>query len=283
MENGMKTKTMSGITIMLLLFFLVIAQAHVVAAEKRKIIVGARDQATGTAFKDENGRFTGLEGEALQQIFLLLPQYEFELKFLPQSALFPSLNTRKVDMVQGNLRRSKEREANAIRTRVANNWFPYQLVVPETNTTIHSLKDLEGKRVVQNKNSGQANIWEEYIKENNANIEIVYSPEFVSMLSAGHADAMLMAPLLMDNLNKAHKDFKLKAVTGTIGGPKGSLNNDPNTYFWFRPEDTQLRDDVSAALAKLRADGTLSKISIQFTGIDYISQIDVEAEKNLTR
>jgi L-cystine transport system substrate-binding protein len=254
------------------------------AAERRTVLIGARNDSRGTAFVDENGRFTGLEGETLQLIIAALPQYDFELRYLPQRSLFPSLITNKVDIVHGNLRRTEEREQQAIRTRVANNWWPYILVVPENNTNIRSFKDLEGKRVVQNKNSGQALLLEKYIRDNKANIELVYSQEFVAMLADNHADATFMSPFTFDTLSNTYKNFKLRMIDDAIlTGPKGTPDGDTNTYFWFRPEDTQLRDDVSAVLEKLRADGSLSRISVRFSKVDYPSKIDTEAEKELKR
>jgi L-cystine transport system substrate-binding protein len=254
------------------------------AAERRKVIVGARNDAKGTSYVDANGRFTGLEGETLSLIFDALPQYDFELRFLPQSSLFPSLITNKVDLVHGNLRRTEEREKQAIRTKVANNWWPYLLATPVTEDKIHSLKDLEGKRIVQNRNSGQAGIMEQYIRDNKANIEIVYSPEFVAMLANGLADATLLSPFTLVSLNSSYENFKLKIVNEeAIGGPKGTPDGDPNAYFWLRVDDTKLRDEISEVLTKLKSDGTLSKLSIQFTSVDYPSKIDTEAEKDLKR
>jgi ABC-type amino acid transport substrate-binding protein len=268
----------------LALVFLGIYSSDSLAEEKRKIIIGARDDPKGSAFVDENGRFTGLEGEAVQLVVEALPQYEFEFLFLPQKALFPSLITKKVDFVHGNLRRTQEREEQAIRTKVANNWWPYLLAVPATNNDIHTIKDLEGKRLVQNQNSGQALLAEKYIRENNADIELVYSPEFVAMLADGHADATFMSPFTLIALNETHPNFQVKIVDKTpLGGPKGTPDGDPNTYFWFRPEDTKLRDEVSEVIAKLRADGTLKANSLRFCGVDYAAEIDLEAEKDLTR
>ncbi|MDR2625927.1 MAG: transporter substrate-binding domain-containing protein [Zoogloeaceae bacterium] len=282
MEKSMGKITASTILVIMTAVFFLGSNAD--AAERRTVLIGARNDGRGTAFVDENGRFTGLEGETLQLIITALPQYDFELRYLPQRSLFPSLISNKVDMVHGNLRRTEEREQQAIRTRVANNWWPYILVVPESNTDIQSLKDLEGKRVVQNQNSGQALLLEKYIRNNKANIELVYSQEFVAMLADKHADATFMSPFTLNTLSDTYKNFKLKMIDDAIlTGPKGTPDGDTNTYFWFRPEDTQLRDDVSAVLEKLRADGSLSKISVKFTGIDYPSKIDTEAEKELKR
>jgi ABC-type amino acid transport substrate-binding protein len=254
------------------------------AQSKRKIVIGARDDGRGTGFRDESGRFTGLEGEVLTLITEAMPQYEFEFLFLPQRSLFPSLITRKVDIVHGNLRRTVEREEQAIRTRWANNWWPYVLTVPATDTATQSLKDLEGKRLVQNQNSGQALLAEQYIRENKADIELVYSPEHVTMLADGHADGSFMSPFTFEANNNIYPDFKLRMIDGVeLSGPAGTPDGDPNAYFWFRAEDEKLRDEVSEVVKKLRDDGVISRISLRFTGVDYPARIDTEAEKNLHR
>ncbi|WP_413729994.1 transporter substrate-binding domain-containing protein [Sodalis sp. RH22] len=253
------------------------------APAPRDIIVGARNGFQGVAYVDENGNYTGLEAEVLKRVFKELPQYKFEIRYLEQRSLFPSLLTNKVDMVQGNLRRNEVREKNAIRTRVAHNWTPYVITVPQANTQIHSLADLEGKRIAQNKNSGQAGIMEQYIKSHNANIEIVYSPEMLTLLADGQVDAVISPVFNVPQFNAVHKNYKLKYVGEPVGGVAGTPDNDPNAYFWFRPDDKQLRDDVSAVIAQLRADGTLSRLSRQFLSEDYPARIDLQAEKNLTQ
>jgi ABC-type amino acid transport substrate-binding protein len=257
---------------------------HAQAAEKRKIIVGVRNNYAGLAFMDEKNNFTGLEAEALKRIFQDLPQYEFEWRYLEQRALFPSLMANKVDIIQGNLRRNTGREQNAIRTRVAHFWSPYVIIVPATNTTIHGLKDLEGKKVVQNRNSAQAGILQTYIKETGSTIDLVFSAEQVAMLANGLADAYIGPIFLLPHYNKSFGDFKVKWVGEPVGGPEGTPDNDPNVYFWFRPEDAELRDQVSAAVEKLRKDGSLSAWSRQFfDGNDYPSRINAKTEKELTR
>lgn len=251
-------------------------------AEKREIIAGV-NKGTAISYLDANGRFTGLEGEIFNKIVELLPQYNVKLQYLEQATLFPNLNSHKVDLVISNLRRTEAREKNSIRSRVAYNWTPYVLLVPADNTTIHSLADLSGKRIAQNKGTGQARIIENYNKEHHANIEIIYSPDFLSLLANGHIDAYLAPIFNVAAANKQFDNFKVKVVGEAVNGAIGTVDGDPNAYIWFNPEDTQLRDDVSAAIEKLRLDGTLSKLSVQFLGDDYPGQIDQEAEKNLER
>jgi polar amino acid transport system substrate-binding protein len=227
---------------------------------------------------------TGVEGEVITLVTEALPQYDFEFLLIPQRSLFPSLVTRKVDLILGNLRRAAEREDSAIRTRWANNWWPYVLTVPASDTTIYTMKDMEGKRLVQNQNSGNALLAEQYIRETGANIEIVYSPEFVTMMADGHADATFMSPFSLASYNKLYPNFQLRMNDGVeLTGPKGTPDGDPNTYFWFRPEDKLLRDEVSEVIKKMRDDGTISRISVRFAGVDYPARIDTEAEKDLAR
>lgn len=249
------------------------------AAEKREVIVGVRNDEAAVSYLDKEGNYTGFEGETLKKIFALLPQYDFKLQYVVQSNLFPSLTANKVDVVQGNLRRTEARENTGIRTRVAYNWMPYVLVVPVDNTTIHSLADLSGKRVNQTRGSGQARILENYIKEHQANIELIYSSDYLNLLVGGHVDAFLLPIFDVSTIN-ANFEFKVKAVD-TVNGAAGTPESDPNVYYWFRPGDTQLRDDFSQAIATLRADGSLSNLSLQFFKVDYPSSIDKETEKNL--
>ena len=136
--------------------------------------------------------------------------------------------------------------------------------------------------MAQSQNYGNALLPEQYIKENKAGIEIVYSPEFITMMPDGQADGSFMSPFSLSDYAKLYPNFQLRMIDGVeLSGPKGT--GDPNTYFWFRPEDQKLRDDVSEVVKKPRDDGTLSRLSLRFAGADYPSRIDAEAEKDLDR
>ncbi len=89
---------------------------------------------------------------------------------------------------------------------------------------------------------------------------------------------VMEGPVIVQKRLKASSEEQAKELLNMVG-LADKYESDSNCYFWFRPDDTQLRDDVSTALLKLREDGTLSQLSEEWLGVDYASQIDASSEE----
>ena len=130
------------------------------------------------------------------------------------------------------------------------------------------LDDLKGKKVLTTATSAQAIILENYNKENNNAIEIVYqnggANDFVAQVSSGRVDAFLGADFTLSLIDPKKE---LKSV--------GPALSEADILFMFRkddPEQKKLSDAVDGAIKELKADGTLAKLSSQWLGDDFTSE-----------
>ncbi|MFC4777949.1 transporter substrate-binding domain-containing protein [Paenibacillus sp. GCM10023252] len=242
--------------------------ANAPKAEVKKIIVG-----TGTGFKkvcflDENGKLTGFDVELVRKIDEELPEYEFEFKTMDFSNLLLSLETDKIDFVAHEIEKNPEREQKYLFNQEPYAHWRNKIVVTKENDSIQSLDDLKGKKVLTTATSAQAQILENYNKEHENAIEIVYqnngANDTVNQLVTGRVDATLSADFVLSLIDP---EGKLK----TTGEPL----SEADILFTFRkdePESKELADAIDTAIVKLKGDGTLGKLSTEWLGGDFTSE-----------
>ncbi|MEC0171521.1 transporter substrate-binding domain-containing protein [Paenibacillus graminis] len=240
------------------------APAATDAAQVTKIVVG-----TGTAFPqvcfiDENGKLTGFDVELLKDIDSRLPQYEFELKTMDFSNLLLSLDTKKIDLVAHVMEKNPEREQKYLFNTEPYAHWRNRIVVAKDNNSIKTLDDLKGKKALVGATSAQAQILENYNKEHDNAIQIVYqngaANDTVSQISSGRVDATLAADFVLPVIDP---QSKLKA-----SGPELSS---ADILYVLRKDDADsktLADAIDGAIKELKADGTLAKLSTEWLGAD---------------
>ncbi len=240
------------------------APAATDAAQVTKIVVG-----TGTAFPqvcfiDENGKLTGFDVELLKDIDSRLPQYEFELKTMDFSNLLLSLDTKKIDLVAHVMEKNPEREQKYLFNTEPYAHWRNRIVVAKDNNSIKTLDDLKGKKALVGATSAQAQILENYNKEHDNAIQIVYqngaANDTVSQISSGRVDATLAADFVLPVIDP---QSKLKA-----SGPELSS---ADILYVLRKDDADsktLAGAIDGAIKELKADGTLAKLSTEWLGAD---------------
>jgi len=233
-------------------------------AQVTKIVVG-----TGTAFPkvcfiDENGKLTGFDVELLKEIDKRLPQYEFELKTMDFSNLLLSLDTKKIDLVAHVMEKNPEREQKYLFNKEAYAHWRNRIVVAKDNNTIQSLDDLKGKKALTSATSAEAQILENYNKENDNAIKIVYQSgaanDTVNQLTTGRVDATISADFVLPIIDP---QSKLKAV--------GDELSSADILYVLRKDDAdsqKLADAIDGAIQEVKADGTLGKLSTEWLGAD---------------
>ncbi|KWX85841.1 L-cystine-binding protein TcyJ [Paenibacillus riograndensis] len=234
------------------------------AGQVTKIVVG-----TGTAFPqvcfiDENGKLTGFDVELLKDIDSRLPQYEFELQTMDFSNLLLSLDTKKIDLVAHVMEKNPEREQKYLFNTEPYAHWRNRIVVAKDNNSIKTLDDLKGKKALVGATSAQAQILENYNKEHDNAIKIVYqngaANDTVSQISSGRVDATLAADFVLPVIDP---QAKLKA-----SGPELSS---ADILYVLRKDDADsktLADAIDGAIKELKADGTLAKLSTEWLGAD---------------
>nr|WP_145026093.1 transporter substrate-binding domain-containing protein [Paenibacillus sp. Y412MC10] len=239
--------------------------ANAAGGAVKKIVVG-----TGTAFPkicfiDENGKLTGFDVELVREIDKRLPDYEFDIQTQEFSNLLLSLETKKIDFVAHEMEKNPERTEKYLFNKEPYAHWRNKIIVAKDNDSIHSLDDLKGKKVLTGATSAEAQILENYNKEHNNAIQIVYqngaANDTVNQITTGRVDATIGA------------DFSLPLID-----PQGKLKvtgddlSEHDILFVFRkddPEEQKLADAVDGAIKELKQDGTLGKLSKEWLGSDF--------------
>jgi len=231
----------------------------------KKIVVGTGTQFPKVAFLDDKGKLTGFDVELVKKIDERLPGYEFELQTMDFGNLLLSLETKKIDFVAHEMEKNPEREEKYLFNKEPYAHWRNKIIVAKDNDSIKSLDDLAGKKVLTGATSAEAQILENYNKDHDKKINIVYqngaANDTVNQVSTGRVDATLGA------------DFSLPLID-----PQGKLKtvgddlSEADILFVFRkndPESQQLADDIDGAIKELKADGTLGSLSKEWLGQDF--------------
>ncbi|QJD86380.1 transporter substrate-binding domain-containing protein [Cohnella herbarum] len=234
-----------------------------------KIIVGTGTTYPKVFYIDENGQLAGFDIDLVKEIDKRLPEYEFEFQTMEFASLLLSLETKKIDFISAQMLRTTEREQKYLFNKEAYVHRQTKIILSkDNNAPIKTLDDLHGKKVLTNPSSAQATLLENYNKANNNAIDIIYqngaANDTVSQIASGRADATLAADFTLPLIDP---EGKLKSV--------GKPLDTSDVLYVFRkddPDGQRLADSIDIALKAIKADGTLSKLSIQWLGADYTKE-----------
>ena len=229
-----------------------------------KIIVGTGTQFPNVAFIDENNKLTGYDVELVREIDKRLEDYEFEFQTLEFTNLLLSLETNKIDTVAHQMEKNPEGEEKYLFNKEAYSHWKNKIAVLKDDNSIQSIDDLKGKKVFTTATSAQAILLENYNKEHDNALDIVYSSgvanDFISQLKSKRVAASIAADFTLPLIDP-NNDLKL------VGAPL----SESDTLFMFRkndPEEQKLADRVDEVLKEIKADGTLKQLSEQWLGFD---------------
>ncbi|OXS55525.1 amino acid ABC transporter substrate-binding protein [Cohnella sp. CIP 111063] len=244
------------------------ASAQAEPVKVTKIIVGTGTQFPKVCFIDENGKLTGFDVELVREIDNRLAQYEFEFQTQEFKSLLLSLETKKIDFVAHEMEKNPEREEKYLFNQEPYAHWRNKIVVAKDNDSVQSLDDLKGKKVLVGATSAQAQIIENYNKENGNAIKVVYSSgganDTVDQIVTGRVDATLAADFALSLIDP---ESKLKTT--------GPALSEADILFMFRKNDEEaqkLSDAIDGAIKELKADGTLGKLSTEWLGGDFTAE-----------
>ncbi|GIP24204.1 transporter substrate-binding domain-containing protein [Paenibacillus sp. J22TS3] len=238
------------------------ATANAQGGNVKKIIVGTGTQFPNVCFIDANGNLTGYDVELVKELDKRLPEYEFEFKTMEFSSLLLSLETGKIDFVAHQMEKNPEREAKYLFNKEPYSIFLNKVVVPKTNTDIKSIDDLKGKKILTSATSNEAYILQEYNKKHDNAIDIVYtnapSNDRTNQILTGRVAGTVSTDFALKYMPNGDK---LKTV--------GEALTQSDVLFVLRKDEQELSDKLDQAIKELKADGTLSKLSVQWLGEDF--------------
>jgi L-cystine transport system substrate-binding protein len=249
---------------------LLLALASVAAAGAARaadaVAVGTEGTYAPYTFRDEKGQLTGYDVEVVKEIGR---RAGFEPRFVPTpwDSMFLGLEARKFDLVANQIAKNPERERKYLFSD------PYlvagaQIIVKANRTgRFASLADLKGLKVGTGVGSNYAKMLEEHnAKHPEAAIRVeTYDGDVSTVLqdiAAGRLDATVN-----DRLTAGYAAQKLKLPVKAVGEPIALVPS----HFVVRkdPSGEALVKRIDGALAAMKKDGTLSKLSLQWFGADY--------------
>lgn len=247
--------------------------------EKRKITVGFGIGGAPYEYLNEDGEPDGYDIKAMQAVAELLPQYEFE--FVASS--FEDVMTQvAAGTMQIGLNNSFWTPERAEKYTIPEKGLGACLIGMTVRAedaecdTIEKCVDKGLEMVPVSSGDGLRVIIDQFNEEHPdkavdfGTVEIYTLADFYMYVQEGRYDYLLMSAGIYDTLIAA-EDGELHELSDQL---VQHIIGAVNTYSLMAPGEDQLAKDVSEAIAKLEADGTLSKLQIEYTGTDAFAYLD---------
>lgn len=241
--------------------------AGAVRAEGKPVLtVGTEGVYAPFTFTDEQGRLTGYDVEVVRE---LAARAGLEVKFLPTpwEGIFLGLESRKFDLVANQIARTPEREKKYLFTRDYLVSGAQIIVRADRGGSFAGLESLAGLKVGTGVGSNYTKLLEEFNKAHAGKpIDVRYYDGNVTTvlqdIVAGRLDATVN-----DRLTVGYSATKLGLGVKPVGAPIALVP----THLVVR-RDAQgeaLVKKLDQALATLKEDGTLVRLSVKWFGADY--------------
>lgn len=201
------------------------------------------------------GELTGFDVEIIRAV---ADKLDLKVAFQETQwdAIFAGLDAGLFDVIANQVTINDERKAKYLFS-TPYTVSPGVIVVPKDNTSITSFADLKGKTTAQSLTSN----WNELAVKSGAKVEAVDGwSQAVALLRQGRVDATINDKLTYLDYEKTDGPTGLKIAAETDEAGEQA--------FAFTKKSQKLVAAVDGALADLRADGTLAKISEKYFGAD---------------
>ncbi|MDW2051846.1 amino acid ABC transporter substrate-binding protein [Vibrio sp. 977] len=185
--------------------------------------------------------------------------YKIEYVTSNFSGLFGLLETGRIDTISNQITMTDERKAKYLFAD------PYvidgaPITARKGNDSIKGVDDLAGKTVAVNLGSNFEQLLRQYDKDGKINIK-TYDTGIEHDVALGRADAFVM-----DRLSALELIKKTGLPLELAGEPFETIQN--AWPFVNNEKGQKLQAEVNKALAEMRADGTVEKISVKWFGAD---------------
>jgi cystine transport system permease protein len=237
------------------------------ASDQERPVVRVGTEGTYPPFTFHDPSSNDLTGYDIEVIEAVADEAGWDLEFVeaPFDAIFPALDSGRVDVIANQITINDERKARYLFST------PYTysrgvIVTAADNDDIKTLDDLEGKVAAESETSN----WAQVARDAGADVRSVDQfAQAAELLVQGRVDVIV-------NDNIAVLDYL--ASTGSdeikIAGEAGDEVS--AQALTFRQDDPELQQQADDALATLADDGTLADISDKYFGADVTQQDAVE-------
>lgn len=225
--------------------------------ERRVVRVGTEGVYPPFSFRDpDSNELTGFDVEVIEAIGAEAG-WDVEFVEAPFDALFPALDSGRIDVIANQVSINPEREARYLFST------PYTyskgvIVTAADTDDITTLEDLDGRTTAQTTSSN----WAEVAREAGAKVEPVqdFGPG-VELLIQGRVDAIV-------NDNIAVLEYLATSGTDEVKIAGDAGDETLEQALAFRQDDPDLQREADDAIAALADDGTLAEISESYFGAD---------------
>ncbi|MGO3170962.1 MAG: ABC transporter substrate-binding protein/permease [Bavariicoccus seileri] len=237
----------------------------------RVVIVGTSGQTKPMDYFDDNNQLTGFEIDVLSEIEKRVEGISFKYETAEFASLFAGLDSEKFDVLANNLGESGDR-----REKYLFSLYPYVvthnvLITASDNpdqTDDLTFDDMAGKSFGVVPASPQSQFLEAWNEENpDKAVDIQYldsdPSQIIRDVHSGRFDATIYATTYLHDVEQT---FGIELKASPIADEDAI--RPPGSYFIYRQNDVELRDQMDKALAEMREDGTLAEISQKYLGQD---------------
>lgn len=248
------------------------AAQETTTGEARRVVVALNGVTKPYNYVNADGELDGFEVKMLQALDERRDDIEIVFEVTDFDAMFAGLDAGRYDLIVGNISKNAEREEKY--TYLSEPYFKskFGLITAIGNTEITTLDDLGGKKVPAGAGRSNALFMEAYNEEHSDNpIQIQYTDADANSLLVdlynGRYDAALYNVTYAAQVTKEYGyEFNIYEI------PNADDIEKPEAWLLFSKTNTELRDWFDEAIGELKADGTLSALSVEYFGEDFIPQ-----------
>ena len=235
-------------------------------AEPLVIKVGTMGTYEPFSYVDADNKLTGYDIEVLRLVEKTDPSLKFEFVSGPWDSLFPGLDADKFQLLANQITSNPDRAAKYLLTENTYALCVSQLITKKGRGDIKTLNDLQGKKIGTTVGDSFTRILEDWNSDNGNILDIVYYEEDITTVLQdivnGRIDATLNDPIMAVAKAKA-QGLEVEPVGERVAA-------DP-THFIIKKDAAgkDIKEKLDTALSKLKEDGSLTKLSIEWFGVDY--------------
>ncbi|MGN0204665.1 MAG: transporter substrate-binding domain-containing protein [Coprococcus sp.] len=239
--------------------------------EDKTLVVAVAGTPKPYNYVDENGNLAGYEIDMLNEMAERLG-YTLQYEVTEFESMFAGLDSGRYNLIIGNISKKPEREEKYLFSSKPYFKNKIVLITAPDNTEIATIDDLGGKRVPAGSGRANALFMESYNEQNPDNpIDIQYTDadasEALIDLHNGRYDACIYNQTYVTNVTAEYGyEFTVHEI------PNADEIEIPEAWILFSKSETDLQAEFDQALADIKADGTLSQLSIDYFGDDYVPQ-----------
>ena len=227
--------------------------------EKKELTVATSGTLFPSSYYSEENKLVGYDVDVAKAVAKEL-NLKIKFKECNVDGQVTAVDRGEADFAANDFGISKERSKKFSLSSPIKHSFDSMIVRKSDDSGIHSLKDLKGKKAAGEPNTSYMKIAEKYGAEA-VNYDNATNDQYLTDVANGRTDVILNDYYLQKMSIAALPDIPVKILEDVYF-------NANSTGFLLNKKNQALKAKVNAALAELKKDGTLKKLSEQYFGTD---------------